>query len=268
MNNLFATKETTPNVTAGRQLTGTAKLTELATVATESMMSQMYADIETYTNDIIASQKDSAVLDKLINTLVDFESIDAAFLNSIDDATVDNMLKSQQSKRSRTKSKLMDEANYKTMVTAAIAEHIIRKATGKDKSHYARVNGTVSYDEARLTELARDQEQLRREIRNIQSKKSIMKSKADFNETDERWQALLVAEAQLKEIRTDLPDKKDEVRNKLKELLAEVDPNKLKTADLKDIMENIKMLAFADVTTNEGTEPVVTADPTVESEEK
>jgi hypothetical protein len=92
------------------------------------------------------------------------------------------MLKSQQSKRSRAKSKAMTLDNYTTLLTAAIAEDIIREIYNKPKSAggFHRAAGTVDYTIDQLQALHDDQEALRKEIRNVQSKKSIMKSKNPF----------------------------------------------------------------------------------------
>ena len=150
-----------------------------------------------------ASQREHSAMDTLIEEMVDFDTVDYDFIYQLDDKTVDGMLKSQQSKRSRCKSKAMTMDNYKSMMTAAIAEKIIRLATGKTKNAVGvrRGTGTVTFSDEELEALRVDQEQLKKELRNVQSKKSIMKSKADFSEEDERWQALLVAEEQLKSIR-------------------------------------------------------------------
>lgn len=73
-----------------------------------------------------------------------------------------------------------------------------------------------------------------------------MKSKADFSEEDERWQALLVAEEQLKSIRVSTGRtqvvKVDETKEKLAEVLADVDTNSLKAGDSKALLAQIKEL--------------------------
>ena len=158
------------------------------------------------------------------------------------------MLKSQQSKRSRAKSKAMTMDNYKSMMAGAIAENLIRQATGKVKSAGGarRMSGSVDFTAEQLEELRADQEKLKKELRNVQSKKSIMKSKADFSEDDDRWQALLVAEEQLKSIRVSTGHtqvvKVDETKEKLAEVLADVDPSSLKAGDSKALLAQIKEL--------------------------
>lgn len=108
------------------------------------------------------------------------------------------------------------------------------------------MSGSVDFTAEQLEELRENQERLKKELRNVQSKKSIMKSKADFSEDDERWQALLVAEEQLKSIRVSTGRtqvvKVDETKEKLAEVLADVDPSSLKAGDSKALLAQIKEL--------------------------
>lgn len=246
INELF---ETTNEVaTAGaRGLTGTAQLTSLASGIADSIIRAMEADIENYRPRIQESAADAKAMDVLIDELGEINPDDAQFLMEIDESTIDGMLKSQQSKRSRAKSKQMTLDNYRTLMTAAIAENIIRLVTGKAKQHsgYRSSSGTVNYTIEQLEALGADQNALRKEIRNIQSKKSIMKSKADFDEADERWQALLKAEQQLKDMRIGASVQYVEVdttRNKLTEMLADTDITKLKADDARELLESISSM--------------------------
>lgn len=91
--------------------------------------------------------------------------------------------------------------NYKTLMSAAVAEYIIRATIDKPKQSRARREGIYEYTDEELAIFAEDQDDLRREIRNLQSKKSIMKSKEDFDEGGTEWEALLKVEAQLKALR-------------------------------------------------------------------
>lgn len=257
INELFATVSGTTTNSGNSQLAGTATLTSLATGLAEGIITAMAADTEKYSSKLIESQSDMTVLDELITTLGELESADINFLRELDKSVLESMLKSQQSKRSRCKSKDMTQDNYKSMMTAAIAESLIRDVLGKAKGTTgARGNGAVSYSEERLAELAEDQEALRKEIRNVQSKKSIMKSKAGFSEDDEKWQMLLTAEEQLKAIRSDAPRVTkvvtvDETRDFIRELLAEVDIDKATAKDIKALMHTIHDNVFADDTEEE-----------------
>ena len=132
INELFGTNiETTTNA---RTLSGTVALTQVASAGASSAIRRMEADIENYRDRIALSATDSAELDKLIDELkplVDIESDDP--LRFLDEDTVESMLKSQQSKRSRAKGKAMTLDNYKTLMTAAIAEDILRELYNKPK---------------------------------------------------------------------------------------------------------------------------------------
>ena len=258
INELFGTNA---NVTANaRSLPGTAELTNIAMNAAHSMLKQMEEDIETYRPRIQKSSTDARELDAIIDEFKPYCDIEEDnILRHLDDATVDGMLKSQQSKRSRAKSKTMTLDNYVTLLTAAIAEDILREIYNKPKSAggFQRASGTVDYTGAQLEALAADQEALRREIRNIQSKKSIMKSKADFSEGDERWLALLKAEQQLKDLRVGGHSaaviEVDKTKDALSELLAGKDISKMKSAEAHELLEAIAKMTAGEVPTDDAT---------------
>lgn len=248
LNNLFATGNQEV-ATSSHSLSGTAQLTNVASNIAQGIIEIINENIEEYADDIKKSQVDNNAMDKLIEDINPLNDVDVEFLKQIDDATLDGMLKSQQSKRSRCKSKAMTLDNYKALMTGAIAENLIRIATGKEKNAGIgrRVAGAVEYTIEQLQELEADQEKLRKEIRNIQSKKSIMKSKADFDENDERYQSLLKVEQQLKDMRigsTSHIVEVDKVRDTLSEMLAEVDIQALKAAECKELLESIVAVVF------------------------
>lgn len=253
---LFGTNEANMAANA-RSLPGTAELTSIASTAAHNMVKQMEEDIETYRPRIQKSAADSRELEAIIEEFKPYCDIDEdSPLRYLDDATVEAMLKSQQSKRSRSKGKAMTLDNYITLLTAAIAEDILRTLYDKPKSAggFGRSTGTVDYTGAQLEALAEDQEALRKEIRNIQSKKSIMKSKADFDESDERWLALLKAEQQLKDLRVGGRSyivEVDRTKDALTELLAGADIGKLKAAEAHEMLEAISKLVQNDVTVGE-----------------
>lgn len=256
INKLFANEnEVTTN--GGRELEGTAQLVNISnTLAANVLRSAEVDGGEEMLQRIALSMTDTKVLDDLAKEAATDESVDTEFLTTIDETVLESMLKSQQSKRSRCKSKTMTTDNYTSMLSAAIAEFFIRKALGKEKSAINRSRGgAIEITSERLEELAADQEALRKEIRNVQSKKSIMKSKAGFSEDDERWQALLVVEEQLKAIRETRTSRavgkvveEDPLRDMLKGMLAEVDPQNMKAADLKELLKAVKENAFDDAT--------------------
>lgn len=242
INNLFAT-ESNAGTNNGRGLTGTAQLTSIASDIAAKVIREMNDNIEEYADRIKKSQADNNTMDALVNEIYNLETVDIDFLKELSEETLDGMLKSQQSKRSRCKSKAMTMDNYKALMTGAIAENLIRMASGKEKSSGPRRHtGTIEYTIEQLQMLEADQEKLRKEIRNVQSKKSIMKSKADFDENDERYQQLLRVEQQLKDMRIGTTTEVVEVdttKNKLNELLDGIDLGALHAKDSKELLASI-----------------------------
>jgi len=231
----------------GNQLGSTAELTRISTNIAREILKRAEVDAEKYQQLILDSQKSHDVMDKLINEIYDLTTVDIEFLKAESEEVLDRMIKSQQSKRSRAKSKEMTLENYLAMLTGAVAENLLRIAANKPKTAGgggAR-RGTVTYSEEELEAFKNDPEALRKALRNVQSKKSIYKSKADFDPESERWQELLEVEAQLKALRdgqTIEAEKAIEKTNQLEEMLATVDPKDLKAADAKNMLESIKQM--------------------------
>ena len=246
INEMFNTVENNETTTNARSLAGTAQLTSVANTLVADCMAKLSEQLDDYKELFMESQKDHNAMDKLLALLIDFDSIDVEFISSLDEQTVDGMLKSQQSKRSRAKNKLMTMDNYKNMMAGAIAENLIRKATGKVKmaTGIRRASGSLDFTEEELEQLKEDQERLKKEIRNIQSKKSIMKAKEDFTEEDEHWKRLLEVEEQLKSLRVSTRAtrvvKVDETKEKLASAFADVDLEHIKAADSKALLAQIK----------------------------
>lgn len=245
---LFANNNTNQEVTnRGNQLSSTAELTRISTDIAREILKRAEADAEKYQTKIVESQKSHDVMDQLINEIYDLTTVDIDFLKAESEEVLDRMIKSQQSKRSRAKSKEMTLDNYITMLTGAVAENLLRIAANKPKTAGgggAR-RSSVRYSEEELEAFKNDPEALRKALRNIQSKKSIYKSKADFDPESERWQELLEVEAQLKAIRdgqTAEAEKAIEKTNQLEEMLATVDPKDLKAADAKELLDSIKQM--------------------------
>ena len=247
---LFANNNTNQEVTnRSNQLSSTANLTRISADIAREILKRAEADAEKYQAKIIESQQSHDAMDKLIAEIYDLKQVNIDFLKKETADVLDRMIKSQQSKRSRAKSKEMTIENYLTMLTGAVAENLLRIAANKPKSAGgggAR-RGTVTYSEEELEAFKNDPEALKKAIRNVQSKKSIAKSKADFDPESERWQALLEVEAELKAIRDGHSievEKAVETTNQLEEMLATVDTKDLKAADAKAMLDSIKgMLA-------------------------
>ena len=244
---LFKASENQESAGNRRSLSGTTQLTNMSTNIANAILKTVDASFEVYKDKVAASKNDNDVMDALINEAFDITTADVEFIRQLDEKTQDSMLKSQQSKRSRAKSKVMTLDNYKAMMVGAIAENLIRYATGKAKSaggaHHA--SGSLEYSEEQINEFVHDEDKLRKEIRNVQSKKSIMKSKEGFDEDSERWQELLAAEKLLKEIRDEHATRTvviDETKDALSVLLTDVDINNLKSADAKKLLERAAAL--------------------------
>lgn len=258
LNNLFSANENQEASASARSLAGTAQLTSVSSTIANDILKVMNDNFDDYKELVAKSKTEHSAMDQLIAKAYDLSLVDIEFLKQLDEATLDNMLKSQQSKRSRSKSKVMTMDNYRSMMIGAIAENLIRLVTGKSKSAVGNRHaaGAVEYTAEELEVLANDQDKLRKEIRNVQSKKSIMKSKEGFSEADDRWQALLVAEEQLKNLRVDSVKvvTVDDTKNALTELLGGVDPAALKSmknADAKALLEKAMALIAGNNTTNE-----------------
>lgn len=246
MTNLFATANSNAVAGNNRGLSGTAQLTATASELANFIINAMNNNIDEYADAIRASQTDNNAMDNLLEGFESYKEADVQFLADLDEKTIEGMLKSQQSKRSRCKSKAMTLDNYKALMTGAIAENLIRRATGKEKhaGGSRRMSGSVDYTIEQLQALSEDQEALRREIRNVQSKKSIMKSKADFDETSERWQQLLKAEQQLKDMRISTGNvvEVDTTKIAVAEMLEDIDIEHMKANDAKELLAKISQM--------------------------
>lgn len=228
------------------QHTKTADLTRIAEDVAKDILRKAEADAEKYQQLIIDSQKSHDVMDRLINELYDLTTVDIEFLKTESEEVLDKMIKSQQSKRSRTKRKEMTFENYLTMLTGAVAENLLRIAANKPKTAGGGARRTsVRYTDEELEMFKSNPEALRRAIRNVQSKKSIYRAKSDFDPESERWKELLAVEAQLKAIRDGQSAeaaKAIEKTQSLEEMLATVDTKDLKASDAKEMLEQIKQM--------------------------
>jgi hypothetical protein len=233
MNGMFETQdgEATPGA---RSLEGTARLTQVAGDITSQIFRTLEGNMDEHREQVAASQKSHGAMDQLIKDLSSFDDVDVEFIRELPEETVNAMLKSQQSKRSRTKSKTMTLDNYRSMMVGAVAENLIRYATGKVKlaGGARRAAGDIGFSDEQLAFLAENQDELKRELRNIQSKKSIAKSKDGFSEEDEHWVALLEAEAALKAIRVSTGRTKVVEVDKTKDALTALLSEGLKPAEL------------------------------------
>jgi hypothetical protein len=240
LNEIFENPASTTS-SNGRLLPGTAQLTAVANNMANEVLKQMNSNISAYKDMIVASRSDSTAMDALLKQFIDYKEADAKFLLELPDETIESMLKSQQSKRSRAKGNTMTVDNYKSMMVAAIAENLLRAYSNRDTTSHRRSASTVAYTPEELAEFERDQDKLRREIRNVQSKKSIYKAKETADENSAYWRSLLVAEEQLKSLRVEnvRVQKVDEARDQISTLLAGKDLQSLKAAEAKELLAKI-----------------------------
>lgn len=248
MNNLFETV-VSKEVRGGKHyLNSTAQLTAVAEGIAAEILQTILSDQE-FAEEIKGSQESHGKMDALIEKVYPLQEVDVEFLKEEDEDTAEKMIRSQQSKRSRAKSKPMTKENYTTLMVGAISENLLRIAFNKPKGAYNAgfTAGEVTYTEEQLEALEKDPVALTKAIRNVQSKKSIAKSKADFSEESERWQQLLVAEQQLKDLRSKVSglvtkeaQEAIEAKSKAENLLADIeDIDKLPAKDAKELLAKL-----------------------------
>lgn len=245
---LFASEEGAAQF-GGNQLSETARLTNRSAAIAEEIFNKVTADYETYADKVKASQTSHDAMDDLISELHDLGSEEVDYLKSLEDEVIDKMIRSQQSKRSRAKSKTMTRENYLTMMTGAIAENLLRIAGDKPKSAGGASMGTVGYSEKDLEHFVEQPEELKKAIRNVQSKKSIMKSKADFDAESPRYLQLLETEAQLKELRGNATSKASKEaqealtrQQKLAEMLESANAEEMDPEQASEMLDSIKSM--------------------------
>lgn len=252
LSNILATSNS--NATQGpRGLDGTQRLTECAGELAIVFMDRVEASDVT-DEQLLQAVKSNDEFDALIRNLitVDIDMDDTQYFLELGDDFATKALKSQQSKRSRLKNKPLTSDVFRNLTTAACAEIILRDTFGLEKhaGGAGSRRGTIGYTDAELDELAADQEALKKALRNVQSKKSIMKSKAGFDSESADWQALLETEAQLKERRIKTTRTRtvrvDETKTALTDLLADVDTTKLNKSQLAELIASIQGLTVAE----------------------
>lgn len=249
MNTMFDQEST--DKASKKMLTGTAQLTSVASMLANDMISGIGNELDSYEQAFSDSKTNPAVMDELIANFVTFQEDDERlqFIKELGDDEQNKMLKSQQSKRSRAKSKVMTLDNYKDMATAAIAETMIRLATGKIKTSTGpRQSKYEVYTDEIVELLASDQVALRKEIRNVQSKKCILKHSDNFDPETDAYKKILADEALLKSVRVGQAKVVvvDETKDKLVEKFADVDIENMSKSDTKRLLAELKQMVDND----------------------
>lgn len=245
---MFAADDNQSLNTAANQLSYTARLTNIAQQNATTILNTMNEHADDFEGRFAASQLSHDAMDDLIADIIDVSGIDVDFLKSVTDEEIDKMIRSQQSKRSRSKNKKMTQENYRAMLVGAIAENLLRFSANKPKaSGGGAVMRDIGFSDEDIEKLAETPDDLKREIRNVQSKKSIMKSKSDFDPQSVRWLQLMRAEQQLKEVRNRISGKASQqaqealqVKSNLEELVAELNTEDLSPEASKSLLDKIK----------------------------
>lgn len=255
MSKLFVEKseEVTTNRKAGNKLMETVKLEEvvmpIASEVIAAVTDEEFLKDEANEKLVADSQSAQVAMEELLSIVGAQQKVaeQTAWLKDSSEEALTKVLKSQQSKRSRSRKAEMTLENYRKLVEASLCEGAARLALGKERKTSAMADYTqLKLDDETATKFKEDQDALRKEIRNTQSKKSIMKHRDDFSEEDENWLALVAYENSLKELRVSAPrvsdtiNKKLEAANEAKDVLSGVeDIDTLKAKDAKELLKKV-----------------------------
>jgi len=148
LNTLFNEKVVDENSSSKRRLDGSAQLAHIAGLLANTSLKTIDADFEKYKDAVAASKTDNKSMDELLSDLISYDDVpDTDFIKELDDDTIEGILKSQQSKRSRCKKNTMTMDNYRAMMIASISENIVRHLTGRIKNSVGnrRSSGEIGY---------------------------------------------------------------------------------------------------------------------------
>lgn len=255
MLNVFKTTEQSMVTGGARQLELTAQLTQDATTLAEKVMSQLNDMQGDDGNDLILeSFKDYVVLNDMIAKLGVTNGYDYSWLAAVDETEAIKMLKSQQSKKSRARNNELTYTVYKTYLTGAIAELLIRVGCNITKSTSGATGAKLMELTEETMEMYRnDQVLLAKAIRNIQSKKSIAKKKG-IAEDSEEFMDIISYEESLKALRVsggtavDPTTKiKAEKADQIEKMLSELDTESMKKGELASAIASIKELMLSEI---------------------
>lgn len=244
LNEMFEEVKVEPTV---RGLSGTAQLTSQASGISRTILTKLNDKIDEYKEIFAESKINNNAMDSLIKEDPAFIDADVTWMLNITEDELVAMLKSQQSKRSRLKKKVMTMANYTSMMNGAIGELLIRRVLGKDKQALGRAIGRKEFTTEELEKFEANQEDLRREIRNTQSKLSIFKkNNPDDYEEQEYWISMQHCLDQLKSIRIEIPKTsriwKKHLNKVVDKLVTEMTEGNKTKAELAELAETIKTL--------------------------
>lgn len=248
MLNVFKQQSNSNTSASGaNQLAHTAQLSTVSEKLTDEITINLTDEIVTTT----IQSNDAAtkwVRDQFAE--INYVTTDEDWMKAIDSNEAIKMLKSQQSKQSRSRTAVLTMGNYKKFITATIAVILLKdncSVGSQNSSHNSNAAPLELTAELKEKYLA-DQEALAKAIRNVQSRKSIMKSKADFSEESEKYTNLLAYEEELKALRSGSHTvdpaiaERAKKAEELEKMLSDADIDKMKAADTKKLLNEIKEL--------------------------
>lgn len=221
-----------------RRLDCTAALVQYSDEKARNLLNTVNGNKE-FEDLLKQSFSDSSAQDKLIADVLG--SLSTESVSEADEPQLKKLLASQQSKRSRAKGKDMTVANYLAMMSAAIAETIIRTTLGQPRGT-AGQTGTalVVLTDEELQAYSKDLDLTNRKIRSLQSWCSTHKhlgvdgpEYAIVRGNIAALQALRPASTSIKVVKED--PRITEIRSKL----SNVDISKLKAAEKDALVESI-----------------------------
>ena len=234
-NSLFTQATTTE--TGLKRLDCTAALTQYSDDTARHLLAAVNSNPDMQ-DDLKLSFSDSAAQDRLIEAIVGTVMTNTVEL--ADETQLKKLLASQQSKRSRAKGKEMTVANYLSMMSAAIAEQVIRTVMNKPRgTSVVAGSSTMPLTEQDIVAYQSDLEAANKKIRSLQSWKSTHK----IEQGTANWTVVCESIAALQALRpasSSIKVVKEDARiSALREKLAGQDLSKMKSADKEALLQDI-----------------------------
>lgn len=232
------TNDNGTNSTTSRALAQTASLTAYSDSLARALIVDAKKD-EANADLIKASFTTAAAQDTLIELFCGVLSTDT--IVDADEDTLKKLLASQQSKRSRSKGKDMTLSNYISMMSAAIAETVIRTVMGKPRgaSATAGSSATTPLSDGDLSVYADDLDLANRRIRSLQSWKSTHKHLEGTIE----WDCVVENIQKLQDLRPSTTTvkviKEDPRIQAVREQMKDVDISKLNKSEKDALLQDI-----------------------------
>lgn len=224
-------------VEGGRTLQHSAQLVGHCDVEARRIVSEL-TKTEGCKEVVVESFNETDAMDKL---LVDFKAdVTTGTVDTAEEPELVKLLASQQSKRSRTRGKEMTVPNYLALISASIAEQIIRLKLDKPKgSTSAGSSATEPFTEAQLETYGADLALATKRVRSLQSWKSTHKhleNTAEWKIVCKNIESLVALRPASTTIKVIKPDPRyDAIRAELKD----VDITKLSAKDKAALLEQI-----------------------------